>query len=264
MGFIAAPAAAAPRIGLAAETHLGDVIELTLTATNAGDETATRVVPEVGFHHESHRGPEVPSLPPGAEHRWVLALGPVPGPGTFPVTVVTRYWTADGTPGMALLVTLVATPGAPAAGVRGALSVPPLGQVEATTARLSLDNALPQRVAGRVAVLLPSALNSSPESQPAEVPANGSVEVPLVIERRQAEPAGPYPVFVLFEFEAAGVHHSVLTSAVLEAPEPATWTARVPLVVGSAALACALAVLAFALRRAAAQARGHRAADLGR
>ena len=242
---------------------MGNTVELSLTATNAGSETVARLVPEVVFQHDTYRGLELVALAPSADHRWELRLAPVPGPGTFPLTILTRYQRSDGTAGTALLVVLATTPGAPEAGVRAGLSAPPLGRGQATTARLSLSNTLAQPVAGRVAVLLPSALKISPESQPAEVPANGNLELPLVIERRDAEPEVPYSVFALFEFEASGVHHSVLASIILEVPAVSTWEARRPFFIGSAALAFALAVCGVALRLAAARANARRMAESG-
>ena len=243
LGLVGSGAGASPVIRLTALTRPEPTVTLELTATNDGDEPAGALHPEVLFEQHSFLGDLLPRLAPGASHRWELHLIPAPGPGTFPLTVRVPYQRVDGTRDVALIVTTVATADASPSGVRTTLGIPPLTHV--SNVRLTLENPLAERVAGRLVVLLPPPLYVNPESQPLEVEGGGRTELPLVIERRGA-PARTFPLFALFEFVRQGTHHTILASGDLVATVDADADRR-PFWIAASALGVTLALLAFAL-----------------
>jgi len=239
-------AAATITINLNAETHKEENVALTVAAENSGDEAARDVEPEVIYQGKLTRGDALAALERGARHEWKFDLPLPPGPGTFPMTIRMHYADANGYPLSALLVHLVRTPG-PAGPVRPTLSAGAMARF--ANARLLLENPGPQPVAGRVAVVLPSEFRTEPESMPAQVPPQGRVEVPFVVQNGSALTGSVYPVYAIFEYDLGGNHQTVVsdTSIKVVAIEPSQ---RRPMLIGVAALAAVIVVFGFALRRA--------------
>jgi len=160
---------AAAQLRLEAESQVGDVVTLRLRATNAAAEAVHDVVPEVVYRHRTVAAERVAAIAPGAAHEWRTALPAPPGPGTFPATIRLRYTARDGQARSELLVHLVRTPGAPPSDVRATLAAEPVSRLG--HAAVTLENATPEGVAGRLVVALPFDLRTDPESRPAEVAA---------------------------------------------------------------------------------------------
>lgn len=240
---VRAPCGAAARLELAAETGT----DLRLWATNAGDETADEVVPELLYQHRSERGGAA-RLAPGARHEWHFAVA-APGPGTFPAIVRVRWRDRSGRRSLPL-VALVSTPDVPASPVQARLD--PTSPVRRMGgARLVLENPGSRPVAGRVAFVLPRGLGTDPESMPARLPAGGRTEILVVLENAGAVPPGGYPAYAVFEYPEDGRHAAVLARASIEVAPEATSSRTRPLVVGLAALAVTFLLLAVAWRAAA-------------
>jgi len=240
---------AAAQLRLEAESQVADAVTLRLHATNTAAEVMHDIVPEVVYHHRTVVAERVEALAPGAAHEWRTPLPAPPGPGTFPATVHLRYVTGDGQAGSEILVHLVRTPGAPLPEVRATLATEPVTLLG--HAAVTLENAAPEGVAGRLVVALPPDLRTDPESRPAEIPASGRTSLPVVVENVGARPGDLRPVFALFEYDRDGTHHAVLAEATL--PVVRRSGDRRPLVVGLAALAVALSILAIAWRSARAR-----------
>ncbi len=240
---------AAAQLRLEAESQVGDVVTLRLRATNAAAEAVHDVVPEVVYRHRTVAAERVVAIAPGAAHEWRTALPAPPGPGTFPATIRLRYTARDGQARSELLVHLVRTPGAPPSDVRATLAAEPVSRLG--HAAVTLENATPEGVAGRLVVALPFDLRTDPESRPAEVAASGRISLPVVVQNVAARPGDHRPVFALFEYDRDGTHHAVLAEATLSVV--GRRGDRRPLVVGLAALAVALSILAIAWRRARAR-----------
>ena len=130
---------------------------------------------------------------------------------------------------------LVRTPGAPPSDVRVTLETEPVARLG--HAVVTLENAAPRQVAGRLVVALPPDLRTDPESQPAEVAASGRISLPIVVQNEQD-----------------GAHHAVVGESTLSVVAPRAGGR--PLLVGLGALAVALAILAVASRRASARRSG--------
>ncbi|HLK09812.1 MAG TPA: hypothetical protein VKW76_00355 [Candidatus Binatia bacterium] len=246
--ILAPPAGGAITIRLDAETTVAAAATtLRLTATNAGGETARHIAPEVTWLDRPRPAEAVAALDPGGRQRWDLALPPAPAAGAFPLVIRVRYADANGYPLSALLVHLVRTPGAPAGPVRAGLVAGPVTTFG--TARLRLEDPGPRAVAGRVVVALPAELTTDPESQPAQVPAQGHVELPLVVQNASALVGSAYPMYALFEYDWEGVHQAVVGEATLRVAAASAAGRGVPLAVGTAALLATLALFAVLWRR---------------
>jgi hypothetical protein len=241
---------AAVALDLRGEVRLEVTPVLHLVAANSGDEAADDVVPEVVYQRHTYRG-ETAVLGPGARREWSFALAVPPGPGTFPVTVRAGYRDGSGRAGATPLVTLVRTLDAPRSPIRASLELQPVSGRGA--GQLRLENPDAQPVAGRVAFILPGGLYTEPESLPAQVAAGNQATVPFVLENRGARPA-TYPIFAVFEYLTAGARYCVVARQSVAVTAGGHGGRVLPLVVGAAALATTLALLAFASRRAAARA----------
>jgi len=239
--------AAAVTLHLDAESRFDTAPALRLTASNMGDEAAHDAVPEVLFQHRTYLG-ERATLAPGARREWLLSLAAPRDRGTFPAIVRVRFADAHGERGSTPLVTLVRTPDATPSPVSASLRLEPLAG--AASGELRLENAGLRPVAGRLAVILPDALHTYPESQPVEVAARGRAMVPLVIQDAGARPGGQYPLFAVLEYTEDGAHHAALAAGTVTVAGNPT-RGRVPLLVGLLALSASLALLAVAWRRAA-------------
>lgn len=235
---------AAAELRLEAETRVADGVTLRLRATNLAPEAVHDAVPEIVYRHRTVAADRVDVIGAGAVHEWHVNLPAPPGPGTFPVTVRLRYAERGGRPRSTLLVDLVRTPGAPPPEVRATLATEPVSRLG--HAVLTLENAAPQQVAGRVVVALPADLHTDPESRAAEVAASGRVSLPIVVENVGARPGDVRPIFTLFEYDRGGTHQAVLGEATLAVV--GSRDALRPLLVGIVALALALGMLAVALR----------------
>jgi hypothetical protein len=156
---------------------------------------------------------------------------------------------AGGRTAMTPLVLVLATPGAAESPVRATLSTTPITSYG--RGELALENGDDRPVAGRVSFFLPSGLRTDPESAPQRLAAGARAVVPLLIENRGAGRASTDALFAVFEYDADGTHHTVVTTA----PLAVTVQGRLslPIVIGLAALASAVGVLAMAWRRAAAR-----------
>jgi len=242
---LATPAAAAVTLRLEAKA---EAAALRLAATNTGSEAALDVAPEVVYQRQTYQGDGV-RLEPGSSHAWEFPLPAPAARGTFPATIRVRYADSAGAPRSTPVVALVSTPGAPASPVRARLTADPLSRVGG--ARLLLENPGPRPVAGRVVFVLPSVLHTEPESQPAEVGADGRSTVPLMLENGGAPAGTTLPLHAVFEYTAEGTHHTVLAETTVTVVTGAAAGRTLPLAIGLGALAITLGLLAAAWRTAA-------------
>jgi hypothetical protein len=244
--------AAAARAGAAldagASVTVGDRVALQVDVRNDGDRPVSAVAPEVVYSGRSERGETLSDLAPGTRHGWTFDLPRPAEPGSIPAVIRVRYTGDDGRRAAVPLVATVSTPGLlPVPEVRATLTTSPMARF--ARALLLLENPLAAPVHGRVVVVLPDGLTIEPESQPAEVPAQGRSEVPLMLQNRD-EPSGvSVPIFALFDYDLDGRRHLAVASTSADVagggpPIP-------PLVIGGGALALALVLLGLAWRRAA-------------
>lgn len=248
-------------VACAAHARATGALEVTATATvaeqttlgvevrNAGDGAVSDVVPVVIYQGQEVRGDPRAVLAPGARATWSVALPHPAEPGSVPAVVDVHYADALGRHSIPAVAT-VSTPGLlPVPEVRATLTAAPVtgyGRAE-----LLLDNPTSSAIHGRVIILLPAGLSTEPTSQAAEVSAAGRRAVPLVLQNDGAAPAAGVPVVALFEYGAAGRRHLAIASATV--PIIGGGPAVPPLVVGTSALAVALALCGLAWWRAAAK-----------
>jgi hypothetical protein len=245
VGALARAAAGAPSLRLEAQAHAAPASAVDVVATNVGDTPAVDVVPTAIFQHGEFRGRPV-SLAPGERHEWQIALPP-PERGTHPVIVRVHYGDLVGNSASTPVVTLLPSPDATPTAVRATLTTHPVSG--AGSVRLRLENPGPGPAAGRVVVVVPAVLRPDPEAQPAQVPAGGVRDLPIMLDATAASPGAAYPAYALFEFDAGGEHHTVLADTIvpIHAASPAgRWTS---LAVAGGALLFTLALVALALRR---------------
>ena len=240
-----APCGAAARLELAADTGS----DLQLWVTNAGDETAAEVIPELLFQHRSETA-QAARLAPGARHEWRFPLAAVPAPGTFAATIRVRWADEHGRRRSMPLVALVSTRDAPPSAVRARLD-PTSPVTRIGGARLVLENPGSRAVAGRVVFVLPRGLDTEPESMPAQLPAGGRTEIPVVLENTGALPPAAYPAYAVFEYPDDGGHATVLAQATIDIAREAAGSRARPLLVGLGALGITFVLLAVAWRAAA-------------
>jgi hypothetical protein len=214
-------------------------------AVRTRDEPAEGVTPTVVYQHREWRG-EPAAIAAGGQHTWSFALPAPAAPGTFPVSIRVEQ-RAGGRTAMTPLVLVLATPGATQSPVRATLSTTPITSFG--RGELALENRDDRTLAGRISFLLPSGLRTDPASAPQRLSAGERAVVPLLIENRGAGSATADSLFAIFEYDADGMHHTVVTTAPL-AVTAQGWLS-VPIVIGLAALASAVSVLAIAWRRAA-------------
>ena len=221
---------------------------LCLRATNTAGEAMHDVAPEVVYQHITVVADRAAAIQEGAAHEWRMTLPAPSGPGTFPVTVHVRYAGREGRARSELLVHLVRTPGAPPSDVRVTLETEPVARLG--HAVVTLENAAPRQVAGRLVVALPPDLRTDPESQPAEVAASGRISLPIVVQNVGGPPGRGSPALRPLRVRA-GRHRAVVGESTLSVVAPRAGGR--PLLVGLGALAVALAILAVASRRASAR-----------
>ncbi len=248
-------------VACAATTPAWGALEVTATATvaaettlvvdvrNPGDHPVSDVAPVVVYQGQERHGDARPELAAGARTAWTVTLPPPAEPGTVPAVIDVHY--RDGAQRRSVpAVAAVSTPGLLSEPeVRAAFTTGPVTSY--ARAELLLDNPTPSSVHGRVIVVLPAGLSTEPTSQAAEVPANGRRAVPLVIQNDGAAPDAGLPALALFEYDSPGRRH--LAIAPVTVPVVGGGPSAPPLLVGSVALALALALCGVAWRRAAAK-----------
>jgi hypothetical protein len=243
-----APAACAGSVQVTGQVQFeGDAPVLALAVQAAQEEPADDVTPTVVYEHREWRG-EPAAIAAGGRHTWSFTLPAPDAPGTFPVSIRVDH-RAGGHAAMTPLVLVLATPGAAESPVRAALGTTPVASFG--RGELALENRDDRPVAGRVSFLLPSGLRTDPASAPQRLAAGERAVVPLLIENRGAGASAADSLFAVFEYDADGAHHTVVTTAPLEVTAPGQLS--IPIVIGLAALALAVAVLALAWRQAAAR-----------
>lgn len=235
----ATTASAAARLELAAEAGA----DLRVVATNVGDAPASGVGPALVSPEHPAVGDAV-ALAPGERHEWLLPVPPPPGPGTFPVVVRVRWTDALGAHAVPV-VALASTPGESPSRVQVALDAGPVGRTGHV--RLHIGSPYHEALAGRVFLVLADGLSTEPESIPAQVPSEGTVIAPFVVENHGVSP-GAYPAYAVFEHSAGGVRHAAVAQTTLTVGGDAGvgWDRR--MLVGVTTLAAALLVALLAWR----------------
>jgi hypothetical protein len=245
------PALAAPVLELTGEIAPATAPALVLAVVNAGSDTAEAVQPEIVYQQRTSHA-ETATLQPGGRREWHLPLPPPRGPGTFPVLVRVHYASAAGTHATPLVVLLPASSPAAPAQVDASFRVERLAG--AGRGALVLASSSSRRISGRAAFFLPQDLAPRPESQPLEIPPRGTATAPIVIDVASGVRDATYPAYAYFEYDEDGVHQTVVASTRVEVRGTSGLRA-LPLRIGLASLALALAVLAFAWSRAARRSR---------
>lgn len=235
-----APAFAA----LAVDLRVDGERVVVVSAVNDGPDAAHEVHPEVSYRHRSTDEPPV-ELAPGERREWRFPLDAPPEGGTLPAVVRVRY-VAAGRSALVPAVATVAAPGAASEPVHVELDAPPIAGVAHGV--LIAENPGSVAVAARAAFVLPAGLDADPASMPAEIPARGRVRLPVVLQNVAAVAPGNYPAFAILEYGTSGVPHTAVTRATLRVVGEDARRRWRPLVIGTSALAVALAIIAFALR----------------
>jgi len=235
----ATTASAAARLELAADAGP----DLRVVATNVGDAAASAVAPALASSQRPAAGDAV-ALAAGERHEWLLPAPPPPGPGTYPVVVRVRWTDALGAHAVPV-VALASTPGESPSRARVTLDAGQVGR--SGHVRVHVASPYPEPLAGRVFLVLPDGLSTEPESVPAQVPPDGTVIAPFVVENHAVSP-GPYPAYAVFEHSAAGVRHAAIARTMLTVGDDGGvgWDRR--MLVGVTALAVVLVVAGLAWR----------------
>jgi hypothetical protein len=243
----AASVRATGTLQVTATATLAEQATLVVAVRNAGAASVSNVVPVVLYQGRERHGDPRPTLAPGEAATWSEVLPSPTEPGSVPAVVEIHYEDARGSQSIPAVAT-VSTPGLlPEPEVRASLTAAPVR--ESARAELLLDNPTAFAIHGRLIILLPAGLSTEPTSQAAEVPANGRRAVPLVIQNDGAAPSPGVPVVALFEYGTAGRRH--LATAAATVPIVGGRPPVSPLVVGSGALAVAVALCGLAWWRAA-------------
>lgn len=231
----------------ASTTLTADGTTLRLGVQNTGDTPARDVRPSIHHQGVTHEGAPLASLAAGNTHDWTIALARPAEPGAFPAIVELRWVDATGATRTTPHVVAVGTPGLPPPDVTLAFETTPIGRYGRAT--LTLQNHGPVPIHGRVVVALPSELVTEPVSQAADVAAGQRLVLPIVLQRQGDARPGTPPAFAFFDYGLEGRRHVVVSRTTVDVRAPTGSVS--PLVVGGAALALALAVLAVAWRIAA-------------
>jgi hypothetical protein len=247
-------------VALAATSRAEVTLRTTATATvseralvrlevaNAGDVSAANVTPEVVYQGRQVHGEPLAELRPGDRHAWTFDLPLPTEPGTAPAVIQVRYTDSTGHRTSVPAVATVVTPGLLAVlEARATLTTTPVARFGEAT--VTIENPTPVPIHGRLITVLPAGLTTEPESQPAEVPAQGSREFPIVVQNDGAARGSTGSMFALFEYNLDGRWHLIVAPAGVTISTASA--AQSPLLVGAIALGLALALLAVAWRRAA-------------
>lgn len=199
---------------LTAEVSAG-VLRVAVTITNAGDEAAGSVRPRLSLGTREVLGPLRESLSPRESFEAALWL-PVPelGPGRWPFRLAVDYTDANHHPFQALQVAsiVLGDPGPVGLELVG-IETTPLAGTGAVRVRVRNAGALARQA--RIGLLAPRDLEVEEAGRSVAIAPGEQVEVSLPVAPRTALPGSRYAVFVVLEYDEAGVHQSLVADSVV-------------------------------------------------
>jgi hypothetical protein len=222
------------------ELH-GTTLVVKATVGNTGDESAKAVAANVKFGDKQVKGKTRDDLAPNATFDEELSIetGPL-GPGRWPYQVTVDYADANLYPFQALHVTTIPVENPPTAKMSVA-KIESSGIADSGPLTIKLKNlsAAERDVSYRVVV--PEGLESADPSASMHLGGWAEVTASATIINRTALAGSKYPVFVVVEYDEAGVHQSVIGQGIVEivAPQNLWETYQTPLIAGAVLLVVA-------------------------
>ena len=197
--------------------HLdGNTLHVEITIGNTGDEAAHAVTPLVRFGDKEARGQRVDTLTPNASVKDMLSLdvGRLTE-GTWAYMVAVDYTDANQYPFQAVQGGRLAVGNPPPAKISIA-SMKAGKLAKTTTLAVSMKNleGLPRTVAIRL--MPPDGIEASPATKDLTFEGWQEQSFDVTLTNRTALPGSRYPVFASAQYDAGGVHFSVLGQGIVE------------------------------------------------
>jgi hypothetical protein len=197
--------------------HLdGSTLHVEITIGNTGDEAAHAVTPLVRFGDKEARGQRVDTLTPNASVKDMLTLdvGRLTE-GTWAYMVGVDYTDANQYPFQAVQGGRLAVGSPPPAKISIA-SMKAGKLAKTTTLAVSMKNleGLPRTVAIRL--MPPDGIEASPATKDLTFEPWQEQSFDVTLTNRTALAGSRYPVFASAEYDAGGVHYSVLGQGIVE------------------------------------------------
>jgi hypothetical protein len=253
--LLAAPAVVQGGVDLAVTpaVHLrGGVLAIDVAIRNVGDEPAVALTVALHALGRTAEGSRRDRLERGEVWAQTLAVpAGALGPGRWPYILAIAYARRDGYPqhGLHTGTLVVGAPGPPEVAV-AALAAEPLGTTSGLRARVENRGLRPRRVV--VAVHAPAGVTVDTPTRTVEVGGGDGAWVEFAVINRTEVPWSRPSVHVGVEYDADGVHQSVLAAVALDVVPPLFFLTRRRSMLWTAAALVALVWLAVVLRRVAA------------
>jgi hypothetical protein len=196
----------------------GDTLRVVLTVRNVGDSPAAALRPRLSLGEREVLGEARASLAPGQDFDATLVLNvPGLGPGRWPFRVAVDYMDANAHPFQALQAAVLSSGNPGAFGLEVTdVQVSALAERGLVLVKLRNSGTLERRA--RVGVLASADLEPPPAASVLVAPGEErAARLPLGV--RTALAGSRYSVYVLVEYDDAGVHQSQLVEAPLEVRE---------------------------------------------
>jgi hypothetical protein len=216
----------------------GTTLVVKATVGNTGDEAAKAVTANVKFGDKQVKGKTHDDLAPNATFDEELSIetGAL-GPGRWPYQVTVDYADANLYPFQALHVTTIAVESPPTAKMSvSKIESSTIADSGPLTIKLKNLAAVERDVTYRVVV--PEGLETGDPSASVHLAGWAEVTSSATIINRTALAGSKYPVFVVVEYDEAGVHQAVIGQSIVEIVPPQNmWeTYQTPLIAGAVLL----------------------------
>ena len=167
-----------------AKVTAGPGIELEVTLTHTGDETAADVSVEAELLGKSVTGEKVPGIPPGQQHVWNFRLADNVASGVYSVLLRVRYADSNGYE-FEIVSTAAAPVGVtPAPKLFGSIDVPRLTVGGQTTAVLNLKKPPERSGTFDVRLVAPGGLSVDPDKLTVDFDESGKATAHFAIRNK--------------------------------------------------------------------------------
>lgn len=195
---------------------------------NIGDEPAEGVLPDATLLGASASGAERAAVPSGFEMTWDVHLPRPTELGTFPLVVIVHYLDGLGHRMSAPAIHLVRNAGTPPARVTLALEASPLVTIAAGSVRIVNQEDDP--IAGTLVLITGEELRVVPAERPIEVPAGGTIRVPVELRNLSALAGSTTSLWASLSLRHASYADTVVASVAVpvvvassDAPRAIAW-----------------------------------------